>query len=63
MFGCLITNTLVKEGNAPLFDDPKNYGLDYEDVSFQASDGINLKGRLRLGTNPKPILEWFHRYV
>ena len=57
MFGKLIAKNLVKEGKGTLFDDPKNYGLDYENVSFQASDGINLKGWLIKGSPSKVIIQ------
>lgn len=47
MIGRLLASTLVKTGpNAPLFDNPSNHGLDYEDVDFQASDGVTLRGWL-----------------
>ena len=57
MFGKFIANNLVKEGNAPLFDNPKNYGLDYENVTFQANDGIKLKGWLIKGSKDKVIIQ------
>ncbi|WP_419907777.1 alpha/beta hydrolase [Hoeflea sp.] len=46
MFGNMISNMMVKPFQSPLFDDPKNYGLDYEDVEFKARDGVTLRGWL-----------------
>ncbi len=47
MIGRLLANTLVKTGpDAPLFDNPSNYGLHYEDVIFEASDGVTIRGWL-----------------
>lgn len=57
MLGRMFANNLVKESHAPVFDDPKNYGLEYKDVSFQASDGINLKGWLIKGSKDKVIVQ------
>lgn len=46
MFTKFLSNTLIAPGKAPVFDDPKDYGLEYEDVSFRTSDGLNLSGWL-----------------
>jgi hypothetical protein len=43
MFGKMIANTMIKPFQSPLFDNPKTYGLDYEDVTFEASDGVSLR--------------------
>ena len=39
MLGHMIANTFIKPFQSPVFDDPKNYNLDYDDVTFKASDG------------------------
>ncbi|MEM6802594.1 MAG: alpha/beta fold hydrolase, partial [Bacteroidota bacterium] len=52
-----LSNTIVKGGVSPLFDNPENYGLAYEDVSFQASDGVELSGWLVKGGTDKIILQ------
>ena len=47
MFGIerMVAKNLVFAGdNAPLFDSPENYNMEFENVSFKASDGINIKG-------------------
>ena len=57
MLGGLIANTFIKPFQSPVFDAPKNYGLDYEDVTFKASDGVNLSGWLIKGSNDKVIVQ------
>lgn len=52
-----LSNTIVKGGVAPLFDNPKNYGLEYEDVTFKAEDGITLSGWLIKGGSDKIIVQ------
>ena len=57
MLGNMIANTMVNPHQSPLFDDPKNYGLDYENVTFQASDGVNLSGWLIKGDKDKVVIQ------
>lgn len=57
MLGKMLGNMLVKPGQAPLFDNPANYGLDYENVSFTAKDGVTLKGWLIKGSSDKVIIQ------
>jgi len=57
MLSRVLTNMLFKPGQAPLFDNPKNYGLEYEDVSFEASDGTKLRGWLIPGDTNKVIIQ------
>lgn len=58
MFGKMMAKNLVLAGKgAPLFDNPKNYDLPFEDVTFKASDGINLKGWLIKGSSDKVIIQ------
>jgi len=52
-----LSNTIVKGGAAPLFDSPKNYGLEYEDVTFKSADGFNLSGWLVKGGTDKIIIQ------
>ncbi|MEO0626561.1 MAG: alpha/beta fold hydrolase [Bacteroidota bacterium] len=52
-----LSNMIVKGGIAPVFDDPSNYGLEYEDVTFQAADGVHLKGWLVKGGSDKIIVQ------
>ena len=57
MFGNTVANMFFKPGQAPLFDNPKNYGLDYEDVEFKARDGVTLRGWLIPGDPNKVIIQ------
>ncbi|MDJ0753004.1 MAG: hypothetical protein QNJ45_05770 [Ardenticatenaceae bacterium] len=52
-----LSNSIVKGGQAPVFDDPKNYGLEYEDVTFAAEDGVTLSGWLIKGGQDKVIIQ------
>ena len=52
-----LSNAIVKGGQAPVFGNPKEYGLEYEDVSFQASDGVTLRGWLIKGGTDKVIIQ------
>ncbi len=52
-----LANSIVKGGVAPLFDNPKNYGLSYEDVSIIAADGVKLSGWLIKGGTDKIIVQ------
>jgi len=52
-----LSNSIVKGGIAPVFDTPSDYELDYEDVIFQAKDGVNLKGWLVKGGKDKIIVQ------
>lgn len=57
MFGNMVSNMLFKPGQAPLFDSPSNYDLAFEDVEFQASDGVALRGWLIPGESDKVIIQ------
>jgi len=57
MFGNMIADTFIKPFQSPVFDDPKNYGLEYEDVTFKASDGVELSGWLIQGSNDRVIIQ------
>ena len=48
---------MVRPFQSPLFDDPKNYGLDFEDVSFAAVDGVKLNGWLIHGGSDRVIVQ------
>ncbi|MEL7193320.1 MAG: alpha/beta fold hydrolase [Bacteroidota bacterium] len=52
-----LSNTIVKGGMAPLFDNPHNYGLDYKEVSFSAADGTQILGWLIHGGTDKIIVQ------
>ena len=57
MFGNMIANMMVKPFQSPLFDSPANYGLDYENVEFEASDGVQLRGWLIKGGHNRIIIQ------
>lgn len=57
MFGNMIADMMVKPFQSPLFDAPKNYDLDYEDVEFKARDGVTLRGWLIRSGTDKVIIQ------
>lgn len=57
MFGNMIANTFINPFQAPVFDDPADYGLDYENVTFTAQDGIELSGWLIKGNRDKVVIQ------
>jgi len=57
MFGKMFADMMFKPGQAPLFDNPMNYGLDYEDVSFETGDGLTIRGWLIPGDKDKVIIQ------
>ena len=48
---------MVKPHQSPVFDNPENYALKYEDVAFKASDGVTIRGWLIDGGNDKIIIQ------
>ena len=52
-----LSNSIVKGGQAPVYNTPKEFGLDYEDVTFKASDGVTLSGWLINGGTEKIIIQ------
>lgn len=57
MFGNIIANTFIKPFQSPVFGDPKNYKLDFEEVTFKAADGVSLSGWLIKGSTDKVIIQ------
>ncbi|WP_420401700.1 alpha/beta hydrolase family protein [Flagellimonas sp.] len=57
MFGKMVSDMMVKPGKSPVFETPTKFGLDYEDVSFKASDGVTLSGWLVKGGSDKVIVQ------
>ncbi len=57
MLGGIIADTFVKPFQSPVFDDPNNYDLEYEDVTFRARDGVELSGWLIKGSNDRVIIQ------
>jgi len=52
-----VANMMIQPGKSPVFANPKNYGLDYEDVTFKAEDGVKLSGWLIKGSKDKIIIQ------
>lgn len=52
-----LSNAIVKGGVSPVFENPESYGLEYENVSFRASDGVKLSGWLVKGGSDKIIVQ------
>lgn len=52
-----LSNSIVKGGQAPVFGSPGDYDLEYEDVTFQASDGVTLSGWLIEGSTQKIVIQ------
>jgi pimeloyl-ACP methyl ester carboxylesterase len=48
---------MIKPGNSPVFNNPKDLGLDYEDVEFRTRDGVTLRGWLIKGAADKIIVQ------
>lgn len=57
MFGKAISNLMIKPGQSPVFETPDKYGLEYEDVTFKAKDGVQLSGWLVKGGTDKVIIQ------
>lgn len=52
-----IADLMIKPGKSPVFNSPKEFGLEYEDVTFKASDGATLSGWLVKGGTDKVIIQ------
>ena len=52
-----LSNSIVKGGQAPVFGSPTDYGLEYEGVTFQASDGVTLSGWLIKGGTDRIVIQ------
>ena len=48
---------LATKTRAPLFDNPANWDLDYEDVEFQTADGVTIRGWLVNPGQDKVIIQ------
>lgn len=57
MLGTMVSDMMVKPHQSPLFDEPPNHGLDYEDVEFETLDGVTLRGWLIKGGTDKVIIQ------
>ena len=52
-----LSDMMVKPHQSPVFDNPENYALKHEDVAFEASDGVTIRGWLIDGGNDKIIIQ------
>lgn len=52
-----LTNMMTSGDRSPVYDDPENYGLNYENVTFKALDGVELSGWLLEGGSEKIIIQ------
>jgi hypothetical protein len=57
MISRYIADLVTKRGGSPVFGNPSEFGLDYEDVTCQASDGVTLSGWLVKGRTEKIIIQ------
>ena len=57
MITAFLSDTIVKGGVAPLFDNPREYGLEYEDITFKTADGLTLSGWLVKGGTDMIIIQ------
>ena len=51
-----IANQVTAPGDTPVFGNPKDFGFEYEDVTFKTSDGVTLSGWLVKGKTDKVII-------
>lgn len=51
-----IADSVTKPGNSPVFGNPEEFGMEYEDVTFKARDGVTLSGWLVKGGTDKVIV-------
>ena len=57
MFAKMVSNMMIKPGKSPVFGHPQDFGLAHEDVEFQASDNVTLRGWLIRGGSDKVIVQ------
>lgn len=57
MLANYLANQMIKPGKAPVFGNPQEFDLDYEEVTFSARDGVNLSGWLLKGSTDKVIIQ------
>jgi len=57
MLTSYLSNLIIKGGVAPVFDNPADFDLAPEDVSFRTSDGVTLRGWLFRGTGRGVIVQ------
>lgn len=60
-----LTRLMIRPPRAPLWCTPAEVGLAYEDVVFEATDGVEIKGWFvpRTGTSPGPAVVFVHGWL
>jgi predicted alpha/beta hydrolase len=56
LLGYVISGTIIHLNRQPVPKNPKDYGLDFENIDFKSADGVNIKGWLIPGTLDKLII-------
>lgn len=56
LFCYFLSGTVLYLDRQPLPGNPGDYGLDFEDIKFEASDGVKISGWLIPGSLPKLII-------
>lgn len=57
MFAKMVSDMMIKPGSSPVFGQPADFGLDYEDVELETRDGVTLRGWLIEGGTDKVIIQ------
>lgn len=55
-FGLYIGYDIINSHRQPIIKTPKDYQMNFEDIEFKSSDGLNIKGWLIPGKNKKLII-------
>lgn len=56
LFCYLLSSTVLYLNRQPVPKNPKDYNLNFEDVEFESTDGVNIKGWIIPGSLPKLIV-------
>ena len=54
--GYFIAGTIILLNRQPVPKNPKHYGMDFEDIEYKTSDGVNIKGWLIPGSLNKLVI-------
>ena len=57
MISRYLSNTMIAPHQSPVFGDPADHGLEYDDVSFETADGATLRGWMIHGRPDKVIVQ------
>lgn len=57
MLGKMVSNMMIQPGLSPVFNQPSDFDLEFEDVNFKAQDGVDLRGWLIRGNTEKVIIQ------